>query len=140
MSGDGKELRQAGAALTVLIVDDVEFTAAALEIACSGIPGTEVKTAPSAEEAIRILKAEPVAAVITDLGLPAMDGFDLIQFIRAQGGHRTTPIIVVTADANTDTPERTARLGANAFFSKPFSPMAVRRTLEQFLYAKQNSI
>ncbi len=140
MNGDGTELRQTGATLTVLIVDDIEFTAAALEIACSGLPGTEIKTASSAPEAIRILEMEPVAAVITDLGLPAMDGFELIQFIRGHKTHQTTPIIVVTADTNPDTPARATRLGANAFFSKPFSPMAVRRTLEQFLYAKQDSI
>jgi CheY-like chemotaxis protein len=46
---------------------------------------------------------------------------------------------VVTADADPETPERASRLGANAFFGKPFSPRAVRRTLEDLLYVDAGS-
>jgi CheY-like chemotaxis protein len=126
---------------TVLIVDDTELSAAALEIACSGIPGMEVKAVSSAREAVRILddRNTAVRAILTDIRMPAMDGFDLIRFIRSHRRHVRTPIIVVTADTDPETPERTSRLGANAFFGKPFSPRAVRRTLEELLYVDVSS-
>jgi CheY-like chemotaxis protein len=44
-----------------------------------------------------------------------------------------TPIIVVSADTDPDTPARIAKLGVEAFFPKPFSPARVRRKLEQIL-------
>ena len=133
-NGSGVASR-AGAPGTVLIVDDTELTAAVLEMACSGIPGMEVRSVSSAREAVRILddRDTPVRAVLTDIRMPAMDGFDLIRFIRSHRRHVGMPIIVVTADTDPDTPERTSRLGANAFFGKPFSPRAVRRMLEELL-------
>ena len=48
-------------------------------------------------------------------------------------------MIVVTADTDPDTPARTALLGANAYFSKPFSPRAVRETLERLLHANPSA-
>jgi len=126
---------------TVLIVDDTELSAATLEMACDGIPGIEVKAAHSAREAIRILDDQDTAvrAVLTDIRMPEMDGFELIRFIRSHQRHVSTPIIVVTADTDPETPERASRLGANAFFCKPFSPRVVRRTLEDLLYVDVSS-
>jgi len=125
----------------VLIVDDTEFAAAALEMACAGIRGIVVRPVSSAREAVRILndRQTAVRAVLTDIRMPEMDGFELIRFIRSHPRHTRTPIIVVTADTDPDTPERTSRLGANAFFGKPFSPRAVRRILEDLLYADVSS-
>src|SRR5215469_8183168 len=93
---------------SVLIVEDSENTAATLEIAFMGIPGLSVLTATSALEALRILNqpGEEVGAIVTDLNMPRMDGFELIR--RVRGDHRfcATPIIVVSADADPLTPER----------------------------------
>ena len=129
-----------GAPGTILIVDDTELTAVALEMACSGILGMEVRSVSSAREAVRILddRDTAVRAVLTDIHMPAMDGFDLIRFMRSHRTHVGTPIIVVTADTDPETPEQASRLGANAFFGKPFSPRAVRRTLEDLLYVDVN--
>jgi CheY-like chemotaxis protein len=125
---------QPNAPRTVLIVEDSENNAATLEITALGIPGVVVRVVSCALEALRILEApEPVRAVITDLNLPKMDGFELIERIRAQDRHHGLPIIVVSGDPDPGTPERIGRLGADAFFAKPFSPAAVRRKLEQLL-------
>lgn len=123
----------------ILIVDDTQTSATALELACSGIPGVEVRAVPSALEAVRILQDEdvPICAVLTDLRMPAMDGFQLIEFIRAHARYAATPVVVVTADTAADAAERVARLGADACFPKPFSPGAVRQTLERLLHANK---
>ena len=119
----------------VLIVEDSENNASMLEMALLGIPDLRVVQAPSGVEALRILDAAatPVRAVVTDLNMPRMDGFELIRRIRGDMRLRTTPIIVVSADTDPDTPQRVAALGVDAFFPKPFSPAQVRRTLEQLL-------
>jgi two-component system, chemotaxis family, chemotaxis protein CheY len=125
-----------GAPGMVLIVDDTELSAATLEMACAGIPGMEVRAVYSAREAVRILddRDSAVRAVLTDIRMPGMDGFELIRFVRSHWRYLKTPIIVVTADTDPETPERASGMGANAFFGKPFSPRAVRRALEDLLY------
>ena len=125
----------------VLIVEDSENSAATLEIAFLGIPGLSVRLAASAVEAMRILAggATDVRAIVTDLNMPRMDGFELIRRVREDQRFSATPIIVVSADTDPATPGRIAQMGVDAFFPKPFSPAAVRRKLEQLLNGKNES-
>jgi len=117
----------------VLIVEDSEGCAATLEMALSGIP---VLRAQSGVEALRMLgDGREVGAIVTDLNMPRMDGFELIRRVREHRELAGTPIIVTSADTDPETPERVARLGVSAFFAKPYSPGEVRRKLEQILNA-----
>lgn len=120
---------------TVLVVEDSDNCAATMEMALLEIPGISVRRALSGLEALRILsQPDPgVRAVITDLNMPQMDGFELIRHIREDGRMATVPIIVVSADTAPDTAERMAQMKVDAFFAKPFSPAQVRRKLEQLL-------
>jgi CheY-like chemotaxis protein len=120
----------------VLIVEDSENSAAMLEIALSSIPGVTLLMAASAVEAWRILSGgTAIQAVVTDLNMPRMDGFELIRRMRQDRRLAAMPIVVVSADTDPGTPERIAQLGISAFFTKPFSPAEVRRKLEQLLDA-----
>ncbi len=124
----------------ILIVDDAETSAAALEVACAAIPGIEVQLARSAVEALVLLRdsGERIRAVITDLHMPCMDGFQFIRLLRADDRYRQVPIVVVSADTDPRTPERAQQWGASAYFSKPYSPAAVRARLEQLLDARNS--
>lgn len=123
------------AAHPVLVVDDSENAAAMLEIALEEIPGVSVRLASNAMEALRILDdgGPAVQAIVTDLNMPRMDGFELIRRVRENARLSGTPIIVVSADTDPTIPQRIAQLGVSAYFPKPFSPAQVRRKLEQLL-------
>ena len=131
--GDGR-----GTERPILVVEDSENSAAMLEIALSGIPGVTVMLARSAQEALRILKETGTAfeAMVTDLNMPLMDGFELIRRVRADCRLAGLPVVVVSADTDPGTPERIRQMGVDAYFPKPFSPAAVRRKLEQLLDGK----
>ncbi len=135
--GDGDRIGER----TILIVDDSETCVTNLEIAIGAIPGIRVAFASSGAEAIRSLEreGEAISAVVTDVRMPGMDGFALIRYIRSDRTHFSIPIIVVSGDTDPDTPARTSQLGANAFFAKPYSPLAVRRTLEKLLYGAESA-
>ena len=91
-------------------------------------------TAIGADKAWRVVEgAGELAAIVTDLQMDGMDGFELIERVRAHKRHRAVPIIVITGSSDPDAPERVHRLGANAFFAKPYSPVLVREKLEQLL-------
>jgi two-component system chemotaxis response regulator CheY len=122
---------------TVVIVEDVATCATTLEMAFLAIPGITVVVAPNAPAALRLIEngESAVEAVVTDLNMPRMDGFEFIERIRAAPRFQRLPIIVVSGDTDPATPARLKALGANAFFSKPYSPAQVRLKLEQLLDA-----
>lgn len=123
---------------TVLIVEDADQCATTLEIAISAIPRVSVALAADADQALRYLGApdSSVCAVVTDLNLPTMDGFEFIGRLRLDPRWRDLPLVVVSGDIDPRTPERVLRLGADAFFAKPYSPAQVRHKLEELLNAK----
>jgi CheY-like chemotaxis protein len=118
----------------VLIVEDSDTSADTLEIALLSLPDVSVAHAASGRKAWQLIQNQGVAAIVTDLHMPHMDGFELIERVRAAGGAARVPIIVISGDSDPGTPERVRRLGADAYFAKPYSPAAVRETLERLLH------
>jgi two-component system chemotaxis response regulator CheY len=120
----------------VLIVDDNALAVEPLQVALLPCPDLGVRVVATAQEALHFLAVSetPVAALITDLHLRLshIDGFELIERVRAQPCLAQLPIIVVSGDSEPETPRRVKALGA-AYFSKPYSPGAVRQALEQLL-------
>ena len=118
---------------TVLIVEDAELCRETLEIALMKLSGVAVHWVATAEEALRYLAVREIRALITDLNLPHMDGFDLIAAIRSQPQGSALPIMVISGDSDPRTRERLVSLGVDAYFRKPFSPTEVRQRLEQLI-------
>jgi len=117
----------------ILLVEDAEDAAAALEIALAGLPDAQVLRVADGLRAVEYLAPEnghPVDAVVTDLQLPFLDGFELIRRIRQQPRLRQAPVVVVSGHRDPKAPERALALGADAFFPKPCSPLQVRKTIE----------
>jgi DNA-binding response OmpR family regulator len=120
---------------TVLIVEDTDLCLDVLEVALTQMPGVRVRTVGTAEQALRCLAEDDFCALVTDLHLPHMDGFELIQAVRSQPQRSSLPILVISGDSDPRTPARLAGLGANAYFPKPYSPAEVRSRLEQLIDA-----
>ena len=117
----------------VLIVEDNALSVEPLEVALLRRADWEVRVVSTAQDALELLASSetPVAALVTDLHLrlSRIDGFELIERVRAQPCHAHLPIIVISGDSEPDTPRRVQALRA-AYFSKPYSPGAVRQALE----------
>ena len=120
---------------TLLIVEDVETCASTLEILFSRIENLHIVIAASGEQAFRVLDdgVTRVAAIVTDLEMRGMDGFELIERVRNHSAYRAVPIMVITGSSDPEAPARIHRLGANAFFLKPYSPILVRKKMEELL-------
>jgi two-component system, chemotaxis family, chemotaxis protein CheY len=119
----------------VLIVEDADICSATLEIALVKVPGLRIEFAATAEQALKLLSIGDVSALITDIHLPRMDGFELIEQVRAQPELAHLPILVISGDSDPKTPTRLKSLGVDAYFPKPYSPAEVRQTLEHLIYA-----
>jgi len=117
----------------VLIVEDTDLCRDTLELALMKVPNLAVRAVTSAEEALDCLDSGEVCALVTDLHLPVMDGFALIKAVRAQPKRSSLPILVISGDSDPEISTRVTGLGADAYFSKPYSPAAVRSKLEQLI-------
>lgn len=120
----------------ILIVEDAETAATTLEIALQHIPDVEVARVSDGRLALEYLASQHssrIDALVTDLEMPRLDGFELIRRLRAQERYQRLPIVVVSGSQDPDAPAQVLRLGADAFFAKPWSPAAVRRKVEELL-------
>jgi CheY-like chemotaxis protein len=120
----------------ILIVDDSDDMAP-LEIALASNGGPRVVVLTDGRLALKLLETDPpdLAAVITDLHLPFVNGFDLVAAIRAHDRFERLPVIVISGDNDPQVQVRIRELGANAFFAKPYSPAEIRQVLGNLLYA-----
>lgn len=120
---------------TILIVEDSETCAETLQIALESMPGTSTVVLRNPDAALAKLLSDDssIAALVTDLHMPKNDGFDLIRRLRAEDRFAHLPVLMISGDSDPRLPQQALACGADAFFSKPYSPAAVRRKLEQLL-------
>ena len=103
-------------ARTVLIVDDdrptVEIYAEVLRL-----EGFEVRTAFSTESGMRAVQASRPDAILVDFNMPLANGVEFLRRLRADAGHRDTPVVVVTGDSLDETvASELHQLGARVAF------------------------
>jgi CheY-like chemotaxis protein len=84
-------------------------------------------------EALEKLRKEKFDIIITDLEMPKMHGFDLIQEIRSYKKYLSIPIIILTGRAGKKHKDKGEELGANAYITKPFKENDLLKTLEDFI-------
>ncbi len=119
----------------ILVVEDSADCAATLEMTLAPMAGIEVHVVRTAEAALAEMAEFNVAAVITDIQLPGITGLELVAQLRLQGSYSRLPVLVISGTGDHDVAARALQAGAAAFFSKPFSPLAVRQKLEALLDA-----
>ena len=122
-------------ARVVVIVDDTDSVASSLAVAFETIPGVKPVIAHSSTEALRLFTApdSEIAAVVTDLHLPYLNGFELIREIRSLAAYGNLPAIMITADERAAVPAVRTKYTPNAIFRKPCSLKEVSRVLEELL-------
>src|SRR5579872_6334063 len=86
--------------------------------------GFNVIEAGDGADALRILNDQGTRfdLIITDLNMPVMDGFELIESVRANASYKYTPILMLTTESDTQKKERGKALGATGWIVKPFNP------------------
>ncbi len=101
----------------VLVVDDM-LTTRTLEKAILEHAGYRVLVAKSGREAWEVLQQEPVDAVVTDVDMPEMSGFELLARVRQSGQLGRLPVVLVTSLSSQQERARGMELGASAYITK----------------------
>ena len=87
----------------------------------------------SGQEALRQLRDQDFAAVLLDVRMPGMGGFETARLIRAQRRSRATPIIFITADASAVSVDEAYALGAVDLLTKPLKPAVLKAKVGFFV-------
>ena len=120
---------------TIMTVDDSPSMRMLLRAALTDL-GYQVVEAEDGVHALETLAGFDVDdepdLLITDINMPRMDGFGLIENVRADG-RRTLPILVLTTESSDEKKQRARQAGATGWIVKPFHPeklaAAIRRVL-----------
>lgn len=114
----------------LVVEDDAEMNELQRELL--GIHGMDSVPAYSGTEALRIISEKQVDAVLLDVMLPEMDGFETCLRIRELSNGKM-PILMITAMDSPECRERGISVGADAYFVKPFDPDEVITLLQNLL-------
>jgi len=113
-------------ATRILIIDDepkiIRFLTTSLNLA-----GYETIPAATGQEALDAFSSNELDLIILDLGLPDLDGFDILRDVRSQS---TVPIIILTARDDEKDKVRGLELGADDYLTKPFGTQELKARIE----------
>jgi signal transduction histidine kinase/DNA-binding response OmpR family regulator len=117
----------------ILLVDDQPANLLAMEAALDSL-GVDMVRANSGYEALAALEKQDFAAVLLDVRMPGMDGFETAREIRSRPRSRFTPILFVTAGDDPDEAMMSAyALGAVDFLAKPLRTQVLRAKVSVFV-------
>jgi two-component system cell cycle response regulator DivK len=119
---------------SVLVVEDAPVNLKLVRVLLSR-QGFDVHTATSAEEALEVFRQFRPRLVLTDVGLPGMNGLELTRHLKSDPATRDTIVLALTAFAMKADEQKAFDAGCDGYITKPIDtrtfPMLIRRYLDQ---------
>ncbi len=137
LSADGSEAGEAageagGGPTRILLIDDSlsvrKFVGRMLERA-----GYQVETAVDGEDGVKKATASRYNVIITDLEMPKLNGYEVLQTLRQRSNTKSTPIMVMTTRAGEKHQQAAMSLGASGYLTKPVEERALVAAVEQWV-------
>jgi CheY-like chemotaxis protein len=117
--------------MRILVVEDQDSIRRMIE-ALVQARGYEVTAVSSGVKALDVASTDPPDMVLLDLNLPGQfDGFDVCTRLRADPITRTVPVVIISAMDDDDSRARATAAGATAYYTKPFSPIALLKEIDR---------
>ncbi|MGO2133172.1 MAG: response regulator transcription factor [Halomonas sp.] len=122
----------------VLVVDDEPNILLSLEFLMQQA-GFDVATAEDGERALASVAEQTPEVILLDISLPGISGFDVLERLRADPAHATTPIIMLTAHGREVEREKGLALGADDYITKPFSTRDLVEKVQALLASRKSN-
>ena len=117
----------------ILIVEDHPTMREAMRLVLEG-EGFEIDEAADGQRALEMMRAHAPDLVFLDMNMPGPSGAEVLAEVRGDPATAAIRVIVVTADGE-EGRGRAMAIGADEYFTKPFSPITLLNTVEQVLSA-----
>ena len=115
----------------VLIVDDDPFIRKLILTTLEGVSSFDLHEAADGEEAVQVARREGPRLVFLDIDMPRLDGIEACRQMRTEPAMRGSKIVMLTASADDSARSRAEAAGADRFLTKPFSPLALLRLVDE---------
>ncbi len=124
----------------LLVVDDSKSALFLFKkiIGLSGAPIKNLLTADNGLTAIEILKENNVDLIMTDINMPEMDGFELLEYLKKHDTFKEIPVIVITTEGRGKFIDKAKKLGAINYLKKPFRPEQVKQMILEALGVEED--
>ena len=117
--------------MRILVVEDQDSIRRMIE-ALVQARGYQVTAVSSGAKAIDVAMTDAPDIVLLDLNLPGQyDGFDVCQRLRSDPGTRHVPVVIISAMDDDESRARATAAGATAYYTKPFSPIALLKEIDR---------
>jgi two-component system alkaline phosphatase synthesis response regulator PhoP len=116
---------------SILIVEDHPTMREAMRLVLEH-EGFEINAAADGQSALAMARSDPPDVMFLDMNLPGASGADILQELKSDPETAPIRVIVITA-VGEEGREFALSLGADEYFTKPFSPLALLRTVERVL-------
>lgn len=117
---------------SVLVVDDVNDVTDMIGLFLKHA-GYDVVTADRAAEALELARSRKFDLVISDIGMPEMNGYEFVEQLRGMTSYTDVPTIAVTGYTEYDDRGRSLRAGFNAHLTKPIEPTRLLDLINELL-------
>ena len=117
--------------MRILIVDDSSMMRALIKrvVKMTQVPVEEILEAGDGAEALKLLEANDVQLLLTDINMPVMNGADLLRLVAKNDRWRGLTRVIISTDGSTQRREEAADLSVRCYLKKPFSPEVLRDVL-----------
>ena len=117
--------------MRILVVEDQDSIRRMIE-ALVQARGYGVVAVPNGTKAIDAAMTQAFDLVLLDLMLPGQyDGFEVCKRLKSDPKSRNVPVVIISALDDPDSRRRAAEAGASAYYTKPFSPIALLKEIER---------
>lgn len=121
----------AAAAIKVLVVDDQLTMRSLIRSTLQEIGIRDIADAADGEDGLKALQQRPVHLIISDFNMPKLDGLGFLRAVRAQEATKKSAFIMLTGRADMELVQRAMQFGVNNYVTKPFSPLQLRKKIEE---------
>lgn len=116
----------------VLVIEDSASVRRLIEV-CLRVLGVEVSSAADGVTGLSAVREQHPDAVVLDIGLPGLDGWEVLKQLREDDDTSSIKVLVLTAHAQPEMADRAEAGGADSFMTKPFRPLDLRVQVEKLL-------
>ncbi|MDD5722999.1 MAG: response regulator [Syntrophales bacterium] len=122
-------------AFNILIVDDSRSMRSVIKkvIYMSGFKTDQCLEAANGREALELLSSHWVDIILSDINMPEMNGFEMLEALRKDSLLKSIPVVVISTEGREDRMREAVALGAKSFIKKPFLPEDIKRVLYEVI-------
>jgi CheY-like chemotaxis protein len=117
----------------ILVVDDEDLIRELVQACLEDLGGWETLAAASGEEGLQIAQTKRFDAILLDMSMPGMDGFEVYERLQSNPMTQSIPVILLTAKVLPSDRDRFEKMGVAGVIAKPIEPTTLTEAIAEIL-------